>query len=199
MIPRENVEPYLSGGRSMKFVGPHRGFSRYGIRRGTLINCVALAKADAWRQEGWSHPCSRDELLELYQGFHRDVIGLIENAPENNIFKWALYDREPLTNWTVGRATLLGDAAHPMLPYLAQGATAAIEDALVLARALEAHDDHASAFAVYQANRIPRTTTQMRSSRDQAAALDQADPYRYAARRSDPAAMNVYDPVTVPV
>jgi salicylate hydroxylase len=199
MVPRDRAEPYITGGRSMKYVGPGLGFSRYGVRDGSLINCIALARTDAWLSEGWTHACSRDEFLDLYKDFHHDVLGLIENAPTANIFKWALYDRDPLTTWTSGRATLLGDAAHPMLPYLAQGAAAAIEDAMVLARALESYDDYADAFRRYEAVRLPRTSDQMLISRAQGDALNQPDPDAYKTLRPSPAKIFAYDPVTVPV
>ncbi len=199
LVPRDRVERHVARARSMKYVGPGRGFSRYGVQQGRLINCIALARTDRWREEGWSHRCTRGELLELYADFHPEVIGLIENAPEEDIFKWALYDRDPLPTWTHGRATLLGDAAHPMLPYLAQGATAAIEDALTLARALETYPDYTEAFRRYEGIRLPRTTEQMLASRAQGAALNQPDPYAYTERREDPNRLFAYDPVTVPL
>jgi salicylate hydroxylase len=199
LIPRDSrIEPFLTGGRAMKFVGPMRGFNRYGVKGGTLVNCVALARTDSWREEGWSNPCSRAEFLELYGDFHRDVTGLIENAPEGEIFKWALHAREPLLTWSRGRVTLLGDAAHPLLPYLGQGATAAIEDGLVLARALEAHDDYQDAFRHYERGRLERTTTQMRTSQQQGAALDRG-PDEYNQHRPSQGALSAYDPRLAPV
>jgi salicylate hydroxylase len=199
LVPRDRVEKYVARARSMKYVGPGRGFSRYGVQQGRLINCIALAKTDRWREEGWSHRCTRRELLDLYADFHPEVLGLIEHAPADDIFKWALYDRDPLATWTNGRATLLGDAAHPMLPYLAQGATAAIEDALTLARALETYSDYAEAFRRYERIRLPRTTEQMLASRAQGVALNQSDPYAYTDRREDPNRLFAYDPVSVPL
>jgi salicylate hydroxylase len=196
LIPRTPaVEPFLGGGRMVKYVGPGRGLNRYGVSGGSLINCVALAATGSWREEGWNHPCSREEFLELYRDFHRDVTGLIEQAPAQDIFKWALYDREPLETWTRGRATLIGDAAHPMLPYLGQGATTALEDALVLVRALEAYDDHEEAFRVYEADRIPLATARMLAARAQGEALNQPDPRAYGRLRPDTRAIDAYDPV----
>jgi salicylate hydroxylase len=199
MVPRDRAEPFITGGRSMKYVGPAIGFSRYGVRQGSLINCIALAQTGSWREEGWTFPCSKDEFRDLYRDFHPDVRGLIDNAPDGAIFKWALFDRDPVTVWSSGRATLLGDAVHPMLPFLGQGATAAIEDALVLARALESYDDHETAFRQYEQVRRPRTTTQMRQSRVQADALSQPNPYDYTALRAVPEQLFAYDPVTVAV
>jgi salicylate hydroxylase len=199
MIPRDKrIEPYLADGRAVKYVGVKRGFVRYGLNNGTLVNCVGLARTDSWREEGWMHPCSREDFLELYADFHRDVRGLIGHAPQGRIFKWALYAREPLSSWTKDRVTMLGDAAHPMLPYLGQGATAAIEDALVLARALETHDDYSDAFKSYESERLTRTTAQMRASERQGEALNRG-PGEYNQIRPSQTLLSGYDPRTVPV
>ncbi len=193
LMPRdERIEPLLTGGRAVNYVGHGRGFHRYGIDDGRILNCVALAQTETWTEEGWTHPCGRDEFMDLYQDFHPDVLGLIAHAPQTSTFKWALRARAPLPAWSLGRVALLGDAAHPMLPYLGQGATAAIEDALVLARALDAHPDHARAFAAYEADRLPRATEQMRLSEQQGDALNKG-PERYRAERPDQAALSRYD------
>lgn len=115
-VPANDVRPYLTGGRATNFIGPMRGFLRYGVKDGTMINCVALSKDDRWQVEGWDNRSSREELLELYGDWHPNVVGIINGAPADGIFKWALHDRLPLSVWSLGRATLLGDAAHPMLP-----------------------------------------------------------------------------------
>jgi 2-polyprenyl-6-methoxyphenol hydroxylase-like FAD-dependent oxidoreductase len=93
---------------------------------------------------------------------------------------------------------MLGDAAHPMLPYLGQGATAAIEDALVLARALETHDDYSDAFKSYESERLTRTTAQMRASERQGEALNRG-PGEYNELRPSQTLLSGYDPRTVPV
>ena len=167
-------------------------FHRYGIDDGRLLNCVALATTDAWAEEGWSHPCPPAEFLDLYRDFHPDVLGLIRHAPPESTFKWALYAREPVPEWSSGRVTLLGDAAHPMLPYLGQGATAAIEDALVLARALAANSEIGVALEAYEVERRPRTAEQMRMSKQQGEALNKG-PEAYAATRPDQASLSTYD------
>lgn len=200
LVPRTaSLEPYLTGGRSVKYVGPARGLNRYGIMDGSVLNCVALVKTDSWDQEGWAHPCSRDEFLSLFSDFHEDCQQIIKHAPEDNTFKWGLRDREPLETWQAGRATLLGDAAHPMLPYMSQGATAAIEDAMVLIRCLKSYADYDDAFKAYEANRLPRTATLMKLSRAQGDALNQVDPYDYPNLKPDRGPIVNYDPVTVSV
>ena len=107
----------------------------YPARAGEAINIVAIA-ADAWEGIGWSTRSERDELLMRFseKDWAHPVRALL--AKPDQWLKWALYDRPPLYRWGRGAATLLGDAAHPMLPFLAQGAAMAIEDAAVLADAL---------------------------------------------------------------
>jgi salicylate hydroxylase len=200
LVPRTpSLERYLSGGRSVKYVGPGAGLNRYGIKNGTVINCVALVKTDRWDAEGWTHPCSREEFLSMFSDFHEDCQQVIKHAPEGTIFKWGLRDREPLKTWQAGRAVLLGDAAHPMLPYLAQGATSAIEDAMVLTRCLASYADYNDAFQAYEANRLPRTAMLMKMSRAQGDALNQIDPYDYPSLRPSRGPVVNYDPVTVSV
>jgi salicylate hydroxylase len=200
IVPRvPSLEPYLSGGRSVKYVGPGRGLNRYGIMDGTMLNCVALVKTDAWDEEGWAHPCTREEFLAMFADFHEDCQQVIKHAPATDMFKWGLRDREPLSTWQSGRVTLLGDAAHPMLPYMSQGACSAIEDAMVLIRCLSAYPDFDDAFKAYEANRLPRTAMLMKVSRAQGDALNQVDPYDYPSLRPNRVAVVNYDPVTVSV
>jgi salicylate hydroxylase len=199
MIPGDTVRPFLKDGRFVNYVGPTASFLRYGVMDGNLINCVALARTDRWLTEGWVNASSRAEFLEIYGDFHPDVIGLINHAPEDSFFKWALYDRDPLDAWSMGRATLLGDAAHPMLPFLGHGATTAIEDGLVLARCLEAYDDIADAFRAYEGARRERTAAIMLASRAEGEALAQSDPYKYSQMSVDLSAFRGYDAMTAPI
>lgn len=107
------------------------------------------------------------DCLADFEGWHEDIQTMIRTIDVH--FKWALMVREPISNWTVGPVTLLGDAAHPTLPFLAQGACMALEDGYVLARALEAHeDDIPAALAAYQAARIERTARVVRGSNENA-------------------------------
>jgi salicylate hydroxylase len=194
LVPRSDIEPFVSGGRFINWVGPERGFLRYGVDQGRLVNCVALARTNRWQAEGWLNASSREELLSLYGDFHPDVLGIINHAPKDGIFKWALYDRDPVPVWSEGRVTLLGDAAHPMLPFLGQGATTALEDGVVLARCLDAFPDIPEAFAAYERARKPRTTSLMLASRAQGEALYQDNPYAYEKTRVDMTPYRSYDP-----
>lgn len=139
------------------WLGPGGHVIQYPLRRGRLINFVGIVEREGFMTEGWTIPGTTDELAADFAGWHADVqtmIGAIASP-----MKWALMVRRPLPRWSVRRVTLLGDACHASLPFLAQGAAMAIEDGLVLARAIEAHPgDHDAAFAGYERARRDRTT-----------------------------------------
>ena len=109
-------------------------------------------------QESWSAKGDVHELRAAYQGFHPEVQMVLDATPECH--KWAILERDPLPRWSDGRVVLLGDACHPMTPYMAQGAATSIEDAAVLARCLAGVDSDGleAAFRRYEANRKPRTS-----------------------------------------
>ncbi len=167
LVPMERARPFMGAGGSNSYVAPGRSLLRYTIRHGTMVNCVAFIRAEAWTQEGWSQRVPNDELVGLFPGWHPDVIGLAANAPLEGTAKWALYDRDPLDVWVDGKVALLGDAAHPMLPFLGLGAAMAIEDAVVLARALGQTEDVAAALQVYQGARAQRAGAMLLESRHQ--------------------------------
>ena len=138
---------------------------------------------DEWREESWSARGDRDELLAAYAGWHPQVRALI--AGTEQVFKWALFDRPPLERWTRGPVTLLGDAAHPMLPFMAQGASQSIEDAFVLARCLAAdRDDPQWAIEAYTARRRERTAAVQAASRQAGQLVQLVDPAEVAARNA---------------
>ncbi|MBV8838976.1 MAG: FAD-dependent monooxygenase, partial [Alphaproteobacteria bacterium] len=109
-------------------------------------------------RESWSAKGDVEQLRAAYADFHEDVRAVLAACPDCH--KWAILEREPLPRWSAGRVALLGDACHPMTPYMAQGAATSIEDAAVLARCLDAVDgeDVEAAFARYEAHRKPRTS-----------------------------------------
>jgi salicylate hydroxylase len=130
------------------------------------VNIVACLESDAWQEESWNVPSTKEDLAAAYTGWHPNLQRLFARADE--VYKWGLFDRDPMQTWTAGRITLLGDAAHPMLPYLSQGAAMAMEDALVLARMLKSRSgDVAGALRDYEAVRIPRTARVQLTSREQ--------------------------------
>jgi salicylate hydroxylase len=128
------------------------------ISAGRDIFIFATNAQDSWREESWSLPGSIDELRSVYAGYHPDARGLLDAC--DSVLKTALYERDPLPEWTSGRVTLLGDASHPMMPFMAQGAGSAIEDAVVLARCLKEYGDRpvGEALRAYEATRKPRTS-----------------------------------------
>jgi len=139
------------------WLGAGRHIVHYPVRRGEALNFVGLVDRDDWRVESWTVQGTREECLADFAGWHEDVRLIVEAIEVP--YKWALMVREPMARWSLGRVTLLGDACHPTLPDLAQGACMAIEDACVLARCLEASGkDYATAFKRYEMARIPRTT-----------------------------------------
>ncbi|WP_336952838.1 FAD-dependent monooxygenase [Sphingobium aromaticivastans] len=202
MMPGDIAAPFLrDAGRAAVFQGPGRVFNRYTLRRGAIVNCVGITQADGWDDDGsWSTPANVDEMLALYNGWHPDVTGLMALAPPQHLIKWALFDRPSLPGWLRGRTTLLGDAAHPMLPFLGLGAAMAIEDAMVLARALGAHPD-IDGLALYEDVRRPRVEKIAELSRIQGELSQQRDPAEYdpkTAPAQDPGIQD-YDPVTIPL
>ncbi|HEY5412153.1 MAG TPA: FAD-dependent monooxygenase [Caulobacteraceae bacterium] len=163
VIPAERLPPHLREPLSVTWIGPGGHVVHYPLRRGELVNYVSVVERADWQVESWSLQGTVAECLVDYAGWNQDVQTLI--AATGRPHKWALFGREPMSRWSSGRATLLGDACHPMLPFLAQGAAMAIEDALVLARCLEAYGpDHATAFGAYERARFERTAGAMTGS-----------------------------------
>lgn len=138
-------------------IGPGRMVTRYPVRGGTLLNMVFLARQEGWTDDGWQIPASLSDLMATFAGWCDEVQRMIAAAGRGPLFKWAINARGPLPDWSLdGQIALLGDAAHAMTPFLGQGAACAIEDAVVLARALAASDSAAEGLARYVAARKPR-------------------------------------------
>jgi salicylate hydroxylase len=136
--------------------GPGKHFVHYYVDRGRLMNWVGVVPARDWRLESWSARGDKREVLAEFHGWHAIVRGMIDATDEP--FKWALYDRDPRPGWSVGRVTLLGDAAHSMLPFMSQGAAQSVEDGYVLARCLAASPhDVPAALKRYESLRFERT------------------------------------------
>ncbi|MBZ0218623.1 MAG: FAD-dependent monooxygenase, partial [Fimbriimonadaceae bacterium] len=145
------------------WAGPQTHLVHYPISGGKQYNIVATVCSD-WRQEGWNAPASTDELQQYFKKGCDRVQRIIKASSDYR--KWALADRKPVTTWTDGRVVLLGDAAHPVLQYYAQGAAMALEDADCLAEMLvQTKGEIVPAFAKYAAARQPRTAKLYRESR----------------------------------
>jgi len=137
------------------WIGPGGHIVHYPLRGGALMNFVGIRERSDWQTESWSTRGSTEEVLADFRDWNDDIQALIRNlaAP----YKWALMVREPMSNWSVGRVTLLGDACHSMLPMLAQGAVMAIEDGDILARCLAEVADVPLALSRYEGARRERT------------------------------------------
>ncbi|MFG6428888.1 FAD-dependent monooxygenase [Roseateles sp. LYH14W] len=140
------------------FLGPQRTLLRYRVRGHTAVNVVAFARVESWADEGWSLPADRAELRASFAGWHPEADDMIEGLCRAGAFKWGLFGRAALPRWQQGRVSLVGDAAHPMLPFLGQGAAMAIEDGVLMARALVRGPDVETALACYERIRYPRAT-----------------------------------------
>ncbi len=137
---------------------------------------MPITTATRGRRKSWTRECDRSELEETYARWNEGLRQLFRSS--ERYYKWALYDRDPLERWGEGRATLLGDAAHPMLPYLGQGACMAIEDGCVLAAVVAAMpDDPVGALRHYERLRIPRTHRAQLGSRHRAKENHLASPW----------------------
>ena len=157
VIPIETLPKSMQGTAGVNWVGPGRHVIHYPVHAGRMVGFTGIVEKEGWFRESWTESGSVGECHADFEGWHADIHALIGQltAP----LRWAMMIRDPLPNWTVGRVTLLGDAAHPTLPFLAQGAAMAIEDGCVVARALQAYeDDVPTALRVYQATRLERTT-----------------------------------------
>jgi 3-hydroxybenzoate 6-monooxygenase len=163
VLPLDEVEERLRPNAVVLWSGPGRHLVHYPLRRGELFNLVAVFQSDHHGEDSDAHDAT-DELYERFRVVVPDVQSLL--AKIDIWRKWTLHDREPVSSWSSGRATLLGDAAHPMLQYLAQGACMAIEDGLVLAANVAKHaHDYESAFLAYQRARYVRTARAQLTSR----------------------------------
>jgi salicylate hydroxylase len=165
VIPAGAVQGIRPAMEHAQWLGPHGTIVLYPLRGEDLVNVVCHYDDDGYRHESWITECDRDEVLERYAGWHESLLRLFEAG--ETWYKWALYDRDPIPRWTRGRVTLLGDAAHPMLPYLGQGACQAIEDGAVLATALVTGDaDPAAALDRYERTRRPRASRVVLAARE---------------------------------
>ena len=167
LIPTAHLPRTISRDGGVFWVGPTAHIVHYPLRGGELINFIGIVERDTWTVESWTEYGTLDEIAADYRGWHEDVQAMIRNIDKP--YKWALIFREPIERWSVGRVTLLGDACHSTLPFLAQGANMAIEDGHILARALDKYgSDYSAAFNSYESLRIARTTRVVRGSAEQA-------------------------------
>lgn len=166
VFPAERIAGHPALGTFTKWWGPTPDIElvTFPLARGEEVFVFATVGKDDWTEESWTTPGSVSEFREVYADFHEDAVRLVDSCDE--VLKSALHERDPLPTWTKGQVTLLGDACHPMLPFMAQGAGSAIEDAVILARCLS--DENTTvleALSRYEATRKPRTSKIQLSSR----------------------------------
>jgi salicylate hydroxylase len=173
LIPCESIPQWTAAAWQM-WLGPARHFLTYPVRGGQLLNYVGFVPADAEMKESWSAPGDPDTLRAEFAGWDPRVVALLRQV--QSTFRTALYDREPLPIWTRGRLTLLGDAAHPMLPHLGQGANQSIEDGMALATILAQADQSTApaALLAYERLRRERVAEVQRGARENGLRYDSA-------------------------
>jgi salicylate hydroxylase len=173
IVAHERV-PHWPTDRWLMWLGKGKHFLAFPVRAGKLINYVGFVPADQEMKESWSAPGDPDVLRREFAGWDPRIEGLLQQVEKT--FRWALYDREPLPSWTRGRLTLLGDAAHPMLPHLGQGANQSIEDGMALATILVRADSKTApaALLAYERLRRERVAQVQRGARENGMRYDSA-------------------------
>ena len=141
---------------SSAFIAPGRVFARYLVRNGELYNYAAFLVTDEWAEEGWAIPSDIDLVMEIFSDYNDQVKNIIRATPRDELFKWGIFARAPSDNWSSEYSTLLGDAAHPLEPFMGQGASMAIEDGVVLSRIIEDSSTQSEIIDRYQKARIER-------------------------------------------
>ena len=157
VVPTERVRhvPEIEAFTKWWGPNPHSQIVTFPLSLGQETFVFATTGQSDWTEESWTSPGDVEELRRVYHDYHPDARALLQAC--DSVMKSALYERDPLPRWSVGRATLLGDASHPMLPFMAQGAGMAIEDAVVLSRAIDQIADVPSALKSYEEARRERT------------------------------------------
>ena len=202
LVPFDALGERIPRQGSSVSAGPGRLFVRYPVRRGTLLNFVAFARQAEWAPEGWSQLGRIADVRAALADFHDEVHAILAAVPDGRCHQWGLFAREPLPRWVAGRVALLGDAAHPMLPWFGQGAASAIEDAVLLGRAARASATLVEAFHRYELARHARVTLVHRESAAGGERLAGLHPEKLSnatMQNEDTLGLFVYDPATAPL
>jgi salicylate hydroxylase len=165
LVPVERIADLGLERGNQSWLGPGAHLVHYFVSGGRLLNFVGWTEHDTWNREDWTDRATIERALAAFRGWHPQVTRIISAA--ETCFIWALFDRDPLPRWSVGRVTLLGDACHPMYPFMAQGAAQAIEDGACLAACLAAagNRDPGEILRHYEQTRRPRVTRLQQMSR----------------------------------
>lgn len=201
LLPMKSVSDISVPEGAALNIGPGAIFMRYKVRNDTLLNCLGVVKSDEWKEEGWNVEVEKRELLSHFADWHRDIRSVISNMADGQVFKWALLHKGALPSFVNGRVVLVGDAAHTISPFLGQGASMAIEDALSLARCHTAFRDVRNAHAAYDRMRVDRSNWVLKESQSQARRMMSLDPENFDASmlqniRDD---LFAYDCVSLPI
>ena len=140
------------------FVGPNKHMVLYYLRQQRLANFVGVVENKAWTDSSWSAKAPWQELSDDFKGWHPTVRSIVDAIDKDSCYRWALYNHKPFSNWSGNRVTLLGDAAHSTLPFLASGAAMAIEDGRILQRSIDQAQSLPDGLKLYQRNRFERTS-----------------------------------------
>jgi salicylate hydroxylase len=184
LVPMERIADLGLEQDNQSWVGPGGHLVHYFVSSGRLLNFVGWTEHDAWNREDWTDRATVDRALAAFAGWHPQI-GRIIGAAET-CFIWALFDRDPLPRWSIDRTTLLGDACHPMYPFMGQGAAQAIEDGAALAACLAADSsDPAASLQRYEQLRIPRVSRLQAMSRANKSRFHMQDGPAQQARDAD--------------
>ena len=210
VVPMERLPAHLARPVGTNWVGAGGHVVTYPIHESRLLNFVGAIERENWPVESWTEAGTHAEALADFEGWHEDVRTIVREMDVP--YKWALLGRDPLPRYHEGRAVIIGDAAHPTLPFMAQGANMAIEDGMVLARCLEADSNVAAALARFSALRVGRTTRLVNAATDNAhrfhnpTLADPAEGAAYVAREWTEEKISArydwvfqYDPITTPL
>ena len=173
-VPIEALGEYAPDPNATIWLGRGKHVVTYRLRRGTLANFVGVVEHSKFRNESWSEEGAKAEAMADFEGWHPIVTTMIEAAPR--LFRWGLFGRPTLPKWSNGRVVLLGDACHPMLPFMAQGAAQAIEDAYTLGSLLSGAGDVQAALRDYEVTRKPRTSRVQAVSKSNATLFHHRNP-----------------------
>jgi len=167
LVPVERITGLGLELGNQSWVGPGGHLVHYFVARARLLNFVGWTEHDEWNREDWTDRATPERAQAAFSGWHDQIQRIISAADQ--CFIWALFDREPQPRWSQGRVTLLGDACHPMYPFMGQGAAQAIEDGACLASclktAVEGDGNVAAALLRYERLRLPRVTRLQEMSR----------------------------------
>jgi len=175
VVPMSELEKHVPNPTASVWMGRGRHAVTYLLRGGTLVNFVGIVERTDWTEESWREKGYKPDALKEFQAWHPVITTLLNAVPAETLYRWALFDRPPLPHWVDGRVALLGDAAHPMLPFLAQGAAMAVEDAWVVAKTLsEPNVKIEEALKTYQHLRYDRASHVQAGSRGNAKTFHQS-------------------------